>query len=59
MIKGRFNEKRLKKINILDFPKNISKNERKVEAILFSAVEPLDIETIEKDFPMKKIFRKF
>ena len=30
-----------KKINILDFPKNISKNERKVEAILFSAVEPL------------------
>jgi|TARA_B110000444_G_scaffold161774_1_gene151159 segregation and condensation protein B len=37
-----------KKPNILKFPRNISKLERQVEAILFSAAEPLDIETIEK-----------
>ena len=51
-------KKRIKKINILDFPKNISKNERKVEAILFSAVEPLDIETIEKRLPNEKNISK-
>ena len=37
-----------KKNNIVKFPKNIKKLERQVEAILFSASEPLDIETIEK-----------
>tara|TARA_Y200000002_G_scaffold168158_1_gene138722 strand:+ start:70 stop:753 length:684 start_codon:yes stop_codon:yes gene_type:complete len=37
-----------KKNNIIDFPKSLSKNERKVEAILFAASEPLDKETIEK-----------
>ena len=36
-----------KKNNIITFPKSISKIERKVEAILFAASEPLDIETIE------------
>ena len=34
--------------NIIDFPSSASKIERKVEAILFAASEPLDIETIEK-----------
>jgi len=37
-----------KKNNIINFPKSLSKNERKVEAILFAASEPLDKETIEK-----------
>ena len=37
-----------KKNNIIDFPAAASKLERKVEAILFAASEPLDIETIEK-----------
>ena len=37
-----------KKNNIIKFPSSISKLERKVEAILFAASEPLDIETIEK-----------
>ena len=37
-----------KKDNIINFPKNLSKNERKVEAILFAASEPIDKETIEK-----------
>ncbi len=36
------------KNNIITFPSNVSKIERQVEAILFSASEPLDIETIEK-----------
>ena len=37
-----------KKDNIINFPSTPSKLERQVEAILFSAAEPLDIETIEK-----------
>ena len=36
------------KDNIVKFPKNLSKLERQVEAILFAADEPLDVETIEK-----------
>ena len=36
------------KNNIITFPSNVSKIERQVEAILFSASEPLDIETIEE-----------
>ena len=34
--------------NIVKFPKNLNKLEKQVEAILFAADEPLDIETIEK-----------
>jgi len=37
-----------KKNNVIKFPSNPSKLERQVEAILFAASEPLDIETIEK-----------
>ena len=37
-----------KKNNIIDFPSSPTKIERQVEAILFAASEPLDIETIEK-----------
>ena len=37
-----------KKDNIINFPSVPSKLERQVEAILFAASEPLDIETIEK-----------
>ena len=36
------------KDNIISFPSSISKLERQVEAILFAASEPLDIETIEQ-----------
>ena len=36
------------KNNVISFPPSVSKIERQVEAILFSASEPLDIETIEK-----------
>ena len=34
--------------NIVKFPKNLNKLEKQIEAILFAADEPLDIETIEK-----------
>ena len=37
-----------KKNNVISFPSGITKIERQVEAILFAASEPLDIETIEK-----------
>ncbi len=40
--------KNKKKNNIIDFPSSPTKIERQVEAILFAASEPLDIETIEK-----------
>mgnify|MGYP003324261107 FL=1 len=40
--------KNKKKNNIINFPATPSKIERQVEAILFAASEPLDIETIEK-----------
>ncbi len=40
--------KNKKKNNVIDFPTSPSKLERQVEAILFSASEPLDVETIEK-----------
>ena len=39
--------KKKNKNNIVKFPSKISKIERQVEAILFAASEPLDIETIE------------
>ena len=48
-----------KKDNIINFPSSPSNLERQVEAILFAASEPLDIETIEKriqtDTNVKKI----
>ena len=37
-----------KKNNLINFPVTPSKLEREVEAILFAASEPLDLETIEK-----------
>tara|TARA_B100000965_G_scaffold54303_1_gene40806 strand:- start:282 stop:971 length:690 start_codon:yes stop_codon:yes gene_type:complete len=36
-----------KKNNIVNFPTNLSEGEREVEAILFAAAEPLDVDTIE------------
>tara|TARA_B100000401_G_scaffold432043_1_gene368893 strand:+ start:536 stop:1225 length:690 start_codon:yes stop_codon:yes gene_type:complete len=40
-------KKKSNKTNIVKFPRNVSKLERQVEAILFAASEPLDLETIE------------
>ena len=49
-----------KKINlkILKFPGSISELERKIEAILFSAEEPLDIENIQDKLKTKTDIRK-
>ncbi len=51
--------KNKKKDNVINFPTNPTKLERQVEAILFSASEPLDLETIEKriqtSFSLKKV----
>ena len=51
-----------KKNNILKFPKSLNSLERQIEAILFAASEPLDIETIEKRIKntsnIKKILEK-
>ena len=41
-------KKKKVKNNVINFPSGNTKLERQVEAILFSASEPLDVETIEK-----------
>ena len=56
-------KKIIKKLNnIVKFPKNLNKLERQVEAILFAASEPLDVETIEKRVQstnnLKKVLEK-
>ena len=48
LIKKKNYEESKDKNNIISFPSNVSKLERQIEAILFAASEPLDIETIEK-----------
>ena len=40
--------KNKKKTNVYSFQSKETKTERQVEAILFAASEPLDVETIEK-----------
>ena len=41
------------KANIVSFPTKLNNGEREVEAIIFAAAEPLDIETIESKIPKK------
>ena len=42
-----------KSLNILKFPTNIVESERQVEAILFAAEEPLDLESIQARLKVK------
>ena len=42
-----------KKNNIVNFPSNLTEGEREVEAIVFAAAEPLDVETIESKISKK------
>ena len=42
-----------KNLNILKFPTNIVEAERQVEAILFAAEEPLDLESIQTRLKVK------
>ena len=54
--------KKNKKDNIVNFPSNLSSGEREVEAILFAAADPLDIDTIEsklsKNINVEKVLNK-
>ena len=54
--------KKNKKNNVVNFPSNLSSGEREVEAILFAAAEPLDIDTIEsklsKNINVEKVLNK-
>ncbi len=44
---------KLKKNNVLNFPRKISEIEREIEAIIFAAAEPLSAETIESKISKK------
>ena len=44
---------KLKKSNVLSFQPNITEQEREIEAVLFAASEPLDIDTIESKISKK------
>ena len=50
------------KYNVISFPSNLSTGEREIEAILFAAAEPLDIDTISsrvtKNVDVNKILKK-
>ena len=54
--------KKNKKSNVVDFPTGLTTGEREVEAILFAAAEPLDIDTIvskvSKNINVEKILNK-
>ena len=54
--------KKSKKNNVVNFPSSLTNGEREVEAILFAAAEPLDIDTIEskisKNINVKKVLEK-
>ena len=51
------NKKKLKN-NVLSFPSKLGSGEREIEAIIFAAVEPLDIDTIESKISKKIDVRK-
>ena len=42
-----------KKNNVVNFPSNLTEGEREVEAILFAAAEPLDVDTIKSKITKK------
>ena len=44
---------KLKKNNVVNFPSNLTESEREVEAILFAAAEPLDVDTIDSKISKK------
>ena len=54
--------KKEKKINVISFPSKLLDGEREVEAIVFAAAEPLDVDTLEskisKKIDVEKILKK-
>ena len=51
--------KKTKKDNIVNFPNKLSDIEREIEAIIFAAAEPLDIDTIESKITKKTNVEKY
>ena len=53
---------KLKKNNIVNFPSSLSDGEKEIEAIIFAAAEPLDVDTIEskvsKKINVQKVLQK-
>ena len=53
---------KLTKNNIVNFPSSLSKGEKEIEAIIFAAAEPLDIDTIQskisKNINVKNVLQK-
>ena len=52
------NNNKNKKVNVITFPLNLTEGEREVEAIIFAAAEPLDIDTIESKISKKINIKK-
>ncbi len=51
---NKINKKNIKRgNNVINFPKKLSSIEKEIEAIIFAAAEPLDIETIESKISKK------
>ena len=46
---------KLKKNNVVSFPSKLSDVDKEIEAIVFAAAEPLNIETIENKIAAKEI----
>jgi segregation and condensation protein B len=53
---------KLTKNNIVNFPSSLSKGEKEIEAIIFAAAEPLDVDTIQskvsKKINVKNVLQK-
>ena len=52
-------KKILKKNNVLNFPSKLSSIEKEIEAIIFAAAEPLDVDTIESKLSKKISIEKY
>ena len=44
---------KLKKNNVVTFPASLTEGEREIEALVFAAAEPLDVDTIESKISKK------
>ncbi len=52
------NNKKITKYNVLNFPSKLTDVEKEIEAIIFAAAEPLDIDTIENKISKKTDIKK-
>ena len=47
---------KLKKNNVVTFPSSLTECDREIEAIVFAAAEPLDVDTIESKISKKLMY---